>query len=327
MKAILLLAVAMASPAMAATAAEPLPSVALTECYGTMVILAVIIGIIGFIGVLTASAQHVDLHDGMGDVYLSVPMALAAWMGLGSLMLMGARGDDLLPYMQEKMWLSGGSLVLALMLSFIMVRRCNPQAGIFSLTLAAFGRLFVDTLSQLFSVLVVLGGVWVLFGNERKNGEGVSFLGRLGCAFAFVGLFNLVWGTIRSTTRETVSSANGYLLGLLNVLCIAGAVYGGYLYLNRMPSASPADLTAAVQAGDKDLCRSLIAHNPHMSRHAAIEYAVANTRLGMLNVIVRNESDLTYALEYATTQAEQEALRFLREKERLSVSSETQELK
>ena len=322
-KLIFSLVLALGMPAYAATAAEPLPTVALDSCFNTVLILAIVMAVLGFIGLLTASADHVDLHYGMGDVYLSVPLALATWMGLGSLMLMGARGDDLLPFMQQKMWLSGASIVLALILSFILVRRCNPQAGFFSLTLAAFGRLFVDTLSQLFSILVVLGGLWVIFGGGKKqNGEHVSFMGRLGCAFAFVWMFNLAWGSIRTTTRETVSSTNGYLLGILNVLCIAAAGYAGYLYVNATPASKPADLVAAVQAGDADACRAIMAANPLLERNAAIEHAVVNKQLRMLNVIVRDEMDLDYALDVATQNDKTSVQSFLNEKARLSAPAE-----
>ena len=322
-KLIFALALALGMPAYAATAAEPLPTVALDSCFNTVLILSIAMAVLGFIGLLTASADHVDLHYGMGDVYLSVPLALATWMGLGSLMLMGVRGDDLLPFMQQKMWLSGVSIVLALVLSFVLVRRCNPQAGFFSLTLAAFGRLFVDTLSQLFSILVVLGGLWVIFGGSKKqNGEHVSFMGRLGCAFAFVGMFNLAWGSIRTTTREPVSSANGYLLGILNVVCIGAAVYAGYLYVNATPASHPADLVAAVQAGDAEQCRSIIAANPMLERNEAIAYAVQKNQLRMLNVIVRDEMDLDYALDVATQNGKTSVQSFLNEKARLSAPTE-----
>ena len=301
--------------AFAATAAEPLPSV---DFLGTVGVLAAILGVLGFIGLLTASAQKVDLHYGMGDVYLSVPIALAAWLGVASQALMGCRGDDLLPFMQEKLWLSGGSVVLALILSFIMVRRCNPQAGIFGVSFAAFGRLFVDSLSQIFSILVVLGGVWVIFGGRKQDGEKVSFLGRLGCAFAFVWLFNLVWGSIRTTTKEPVSSGNGYLLGILNVLCIAGATYAGYLYMHRTPQQLPVALVEAVQAQNAELALQIIAENPMMERTPAIEYAVKNDCRAMLNRIVRDSSDLEYAMQYAELNGKTATLRFLKEKEYLS---------
>lgn len=307
------------SQAFAATAAEPLPS---CEFYGYVAVLAAVLGVLGFIGLLTASAQKVDLHYGMGDVYLSVPIALAAWMGLGSLAIMGWRGDDLLPYMHEKMWLSGGSLVLALLLSFVLVRRCNPDSGIFGIAFAAFGRLFVDTLSQLFSIFIVLSGVWVIFGGRKQDGEKVSFLGRLGCAFAFMGLFNLIWGSIRTTTRETVSSTNGYLLGILNVLCIAGAVYGGYLYTHRTPQMHSSDLVEAVQAQNPDKIRRIVAENPMLERDYAIENAVENDFRRMLNVIIRDSADLEHAIEYAETHGKKDTLRFLREKEYLSSPQE-----
>jgi hypothetical protein len=175
----------------------------------------------------------------------------------------------------------------------------------------------------LFSILVVLGGLWVIFGGGKKqNGEHVSFMGRLGCAFAFVWMFNLAWGSIRTTTRETVSSTNGYLLGILNVLCIAAAGYAGYLYVNATPASQPADLVAAVQAGDADACRAIMAANPLLERNAAIEHAVVNKQLRMLNVIVRDEMDLDYALDVATQNDKTSVQSFLNEKARLSAPAE-----
>ncbi len=315
----LVVLLALGSPAFAATSAEPLPT---QEFMGTVGVFAAILGILGFTGLLAASAQKVDLHYGMGDVYLSVPIALAAWLGLGSLAIMGYRGDDLLPYMQEKLWLSGGSLMLALFLSFVLVRRCNPEAGVLRLVIAAFGRLFVDTLSQLFSLLVVLSGVWVIFGGRKQDGEKVSFLGRLGCAFAFVGLFNLVWGSIRSTTKEPISATNGYLLGILNVLCVAGAVYGGYLYTHRTPQLRSTDLVEAVAAQKSEQVRRIIAENPMLDREAAIEHAVRNDFRKMLNIIVRDTSDLELAIECASDNDKTATLRFLKEKEFISSPTE-----
>lgn len=318
----LVVLLALGNSAFAATSAEPLPS---QEFMGTVGVFAAILGVLGFIGLLTASAQKVDLHYGMGDVYFSVPIALAAWLGLGSLAIMGYRGDDLLPYMQDKLWLSGGSLLLALVLSIVLVRRCNPEAGVLRLVVAAFGRLFVDTLSQLFSLLVVLSGVWVIFGGRKQDGEKVSFLGRLGCTFAFVGLFNLVWGSIRSTTKEPISSTNGYLLGILNVLCVAGAVYGGYLYMNRTPQLHAMDLVESVAAQKPEQVRRIIAENPMLDREDAIEHAVQNDFRKMLNIIVRDTSDLEFAIEYASDSDKSATLRFLKEKEFLSSPTDAPE--
>ncbi|MBQ3218928.1 MAG: hypothetical protein IJB33_08665 [Akkermansia sp.] len=312
---IVALLLAVGSQAFAATSAEPLPS---REFMGNVGMFAAVLGVLGFIGLLTASTRKVDLHYGMGDVYLSVPIALAGWLGVASLAIMGWRGDDLLPFMQEKLWLSGGSLVLALLLSFVLVRRCNPESGVFGVTFAAFGRLFVDTLSQLFSILVVLSGVWVIFGGRKQNGEKVSLLGRLGCAFAFAGLFNLVWGSIRTTTKEPVSSANGYLLGILNVLCMAAAGYAGYLYTHRVPELPSTALVDAVKAQDVELSRRIIAENPMLERRLAIEYAVHNDYRKLLNVIVRDSIDLEQAMQCADVNAREATLRFLKEKEYLS---------
>lgn len=304
---------------MAATGAEPLPEYAQHGFLCAVGWLALIFAVLGFIGLLTASAQKVDLHYGMGDVYLSVPMALAMWLGLASLAFMGWRGDDLLPFMQQKLWLSGGSIVLALVLSFFMVKRCNPQSGVVGVIFAAFGRLFVDTLSQIFSLLVLLSGLWVIFGGKKKDGgEKVPFLGRLGCAVAFVWMFNLIWGSIRSTTRESISSTNGYLLAVLNILCIAVAGYGAYAYINRTPQQEPSALVAAVQAQDAQLALQLIAENPMMDRTPAIENAVSSANRPMLNLIIRDLTDLSFAMDYAEARDLSSTLRFLQEKNFLS---------
>lgn len=315
---LLILLTAGSVQASATTTATPLPEMALHGFGGTILICVLVLAVLGFIGLLTASADKVDLHYGMGDVYLSVPIALACWTSLAGMGVMGYRGDDLLPYLQEKLCLSCGLLVLSLLLSFILVRRCNPQAGLLGVTIAAFGRLFVDTISQLLSILVVLSGVWVIFGGKEKKGEGTSLLGRLGCAFAFIWMFNVVWGTIRTTTRQQVSSANGYLLGTLNVICIAGAAYGGYVYTHREPQLPSSELVAAVSAGSTEQALRLIAQNPMMNRTPAIEIALREGDKAMLNCIVRDWEDLDIAITHAETHGLHDMLRFLKEKKSCS---------
>ena len=321
MKAVTLMVLLAAGSVQASTAtmATPLPEAALHGFGGIILICLVVLAVLGFIGLLTASAEKVDLHYGMGDVYLSVPIALACWTSLAGMGVMGYRGDDLLPYLQDKLWLSGGLLALSLFLSFILVRRCNPQAGWLGLTVAAFGRLFVDAISQLLSILVVLSGLWVIFGG-KKNGEGTSLLGRLGCAFAFIWMFNVVWGSIRATTREKVSSANGYLLGILNVICIAGAAYGGYVYTHREPQLPSSELVAAVSAGSTEQALRLIAQNPMMNRTPAIEVALREGDRAMLNCIVRDWEDLETAITHAETHGLHNMLNFLQQKKQCSTA-------
>lgn len=308
-------------PAQAAELAQPLPEVALQSCWGTVLILAAVVGIIGFVGLLVATAQKVDLHYGMGDVYLSVPLALACWLGLAGAAFIGHRGDDLLPYMQAELWLAGGLFVLALVFSFLLVRRCNPGCGFIGLVFAAFGRLFVDILSQLLSLLTLLGGLWVIFGGRKQDGEKVSFLGRLGCAAAFAWMFNLVWGSIRTTTRESVSSTNGYLLGVLNVLCVAGALYGGYEYVHRMAVLPPSALVESVRIGNREQTLQIIADNPMMSRGPAIEVALRSQNYAMLNLVIRNKSDLTLAMQHAETHGLNNMFAFLRQKYDSSIAA------
>lgn len=310
----LVLTIAAALPVQAQEIAQPLPEVALQTCWGTVVVVALVVGVLGFVGLLVATAQKVDLHNGMGDVYMSVPLALACWLGLAGAAFIGHRGDDLLPYMQPEMWLAVGLFVFSLLLSFILVKRCNPDSGFFGLLFAAFGRLFVDILSQLLSLLTLLGGIWVIFGGRKQDGEKVSFLGRLGCAVVFAWMFNLVWGSIRTTTRESVSASNGYLLGVLNVLCVAAFVYGGYEYVTRMAELPPSALVAAVRAGDREQTLQIIADNPMMERGPAIEVALREKNRAMLNLIIRNDSDLALAMQHAETHGLSAMADFLREK-------------
>ena len=115
---ILLLTLAAAGQVGASELATPLPELSQNSWASVGIMLTVVIAAIGFVGLLVASAQKVDLHYGMGDVYLSVPIALGCWLGLGGLMFMFSRGDDLLPYLQDKLWMAGGLLAVSLALSF-----------------------------------------------------------------------------------------------------------------------------------------------------------------------------------------------------------------
>ncbi len=316
-----LLLVLAALPAQAAVSVTPLPEQTLQTCWSAVIAVAAVLGVVGFIGLLVATAQKVDLHYGMGDVYMSVPLALACWLGLAGAAFIGHRGDDLLPYMQTELWLAAGVFVFSLVLSFVLVKRCNPGCGFFGLVLAAFGRLFVDILSQLFSLLTLLGGIWVIFGGRKHDGEKVSFLGRLGCAVVFAWMFNLVWGSIRTTTREPVSSANGYLLGVLNVLCVAGALYGGYEYVHRMAVLPPSALVESVRSGNRERALQIIADNPMMDRGPAIEVALRSQNYAMLNLVIRNKSDLTLAMQHAETHGLNNMFAFLRQKYDSSIAA------
>lgn len=311
---ILLLSLVAAGQASATDFATPLPEISQNTWATVAIIVASVFAILGFIGLLVASAQKVDLHYGMGDVYLSVPIALGCWLGVGGLLYMFFRGDDLLPYMLDKLWMFGGLLVLSLLLSFVFVKRCNPGSGFFGLTFATFGRIFADTLSQLFSVLIILCGLWVIFGGRKQNGEKVSFMGRLGCTFAFVWMFNLIWGSIRTTTREPVSATNGYLLAILNVLCVGGALYGLYQYSHRLPEEAPSVLVEAVRKGDSERALAIIANNPMLDRTPAIEVALREGRNSMLNHIIRDKSDLEDAMLHAETHGLQRMDGFLKSK-------------
>ena len=305
--------------AAAADLATPLPEIAQNTWFTIAITLTIVFVIVGFVGLLVASAQKVDLHYGMGDVYLSVPIALGCWLGLGGLIFMFSRGDDLLPYLQDKLWMAGGLLALSLFLSFVLVKRCNPGAGIFGVIFATFGRIFVDALSQLFSVLILLCGLWVIFGGRKKDGEKVPFMGRLGCTFAFVWLFNLIWGSIRTTTREPISATNGYLLAILNVLCVAGALHGGYEYTHRLPVASSSALVDAVHVGNTGSALAIIANNPMLDRAPAIEVALRRGKTTMLNHIIRDEYDLAVAMQHAETHGLQRMSDFLKSKQKKSI--------
>lgn len=319
---VLLLSLVAAGQASAADYATPLPEIYQNTWATVAIMAAIVFAVLGFIGLLVASAQKVDLHYGMGDVYLSVPIALGCWLGWVGLFFMFSRGDDLLPYLHKPLWMAGGLLALSLVLSFVLVKRCNPGSGIFGRIFATFGRIFADTLSQLFSVLIILCGLWVIFGGRKQNGEKVSFMGRLGCTFAFVWMFNLIWGSIRTTTREPVSASNGYLLAILNVLCVAGALYGGYVYTHRLPVVESSVLVEAVRNGDSDRALDVIANNPMLDRAPAIEVALRGGKISMLNHIIRDEYDLELAKQHAETHGLQSMTAFLEDKYKKSVREE-----
>ncbi len=285
-------------PVQATESAIPLPESSPHYCWNGVLILAAVLAVLGFIGLLVATAERVDLHYGMGDVYMSVPLALACWYGLVCAAIMGYRGDDLLPYMQQELLVVGALFVVSFILSFLLVKRCNGQARTLGLLFATFGRLFVDILGQLFSLLTLLAGVWAIFGGRKQEGEKVSFLGRLGCAAVFAWIFNLVWGSIRTTTKEPVSAANGYLLGLLNIVCVVAALYGTYEYMHRQPDIQPSALVQTVHENNPDAALRIIAGNPMLKREKAIQVALHEGNYDMLNVIVRSSDDVEKALGY-----------------------------
>lgn len=61
---------------------------------------ALVLLVLGFVGLLVATANKINLHYGLGDIYLSAPVSLVCWAGGAWLFYMGYRGDDLLPYLE-----------------------------------------------------------------------------------------------------------------------------------------------------------------------------------------------------------------------------------
>ena len=317
MKWILGLLLCVAGQALAATEPTPMPEYAQHVFLSELSTAALVLLVLGFVGLLVATANKINLHYGLGDIYLSAPVSLVCWAGGAWLFYMGYRGDDLLPYLEARLWCAGGMVAVPMVYSFFMVRRCNPGRNAFALVSGTLARLFVDMLYQLCSLLLVLCTLLLILGGRKKEGDKSGLINMLITVLG-IGLLNkCVWGTIKSTTLEPVT-ANGYLVAFLHLLCFGGSIYGVYTYVQHNPQKDAAALVQAVQLHQPALALDLMARNPMMGLGAGIQAAVENRNLVMLNHIVRGSAELELALSHARARNLGSVVRFLEEKARLS---------
>lgn len=308
----------LAGQAAAATAPTPMPEYAQHVFFGEVGTAALVLAVLGFVGLLVATANKVNLHYGLGDIYLSAPVSLVGWAGWAWLFYMGYRGDDLLPYLEARLWCAGCMVGGPLVYSFIMVRRCNPGRGLFAILWGTFARLFADMLYQLGSLLLVFCTLLLLLGGRSKEGEKSGLINML-ITLLGIGLLNkCVWNTIRSTTYEPVSG-QGYLVAILHLLCFGGSIYGVYAYVQHHPQKEPAALVSAVKSHQPELALELMAKNPMMGLNAGVLVAVENRNLLMLNHLVRGSAELEVALNHARELNLSSVERFLVEKQRISL--------
>lgn len=303
--------------AMAATAPTPMPEYAQQEFLGNLGVAALVLAVLGFSGLLIATANKINLHYGVGDIYLGAPVSLICWLGVAWLFYMGHRGDDLLPYLEARLWCAGAMVVVPVVYSFIMVRRCNPERGFLALFWGTMGRLFADMLYQLCSLLMFICTILLVIVARRSSaGRGNvlnSLLTLLGIGF----LSKCVWDTIRSTTYEPMTG-QGYLISFLHMICFGGAIYGVYAYVQHNPQKEPAALVEAVEANNPGKALELMAKNPMMSLEPAIREAVDECNYKMLNYIVRGPVEFDMAMSRARNEELDAVVRFLEEKKRLS---------
>lgn len=308
-----------AGRAMAATEPTPMPEYAQHVFLGELGTVALVFVVLGFVGLLVSTANKVNLHYGLGDIYLSAPVSLVCWAGVTWLFYMGYRGDDLLPYLESRLWCAGAMVDVPVVYSFFMVRRCNPGRGWGLILSGTLARLFVDMLYQLCSLLLVLCTLLLMLGGRKKEGDKSGLINMIITVFG-IGLLNkCVWGTIKSTTLEPVS-ANGYLVAFLHLLCFGGSVYGVFTYVQHNPQKDSSALVQAVQAHQPELALELMAMNPMMGLDAGVQTAVEKRNLVMLNHIVRGSAELEVALAHARNHNLASVVRFLEEKARLSKS-------
>lgn len=313
-----------AGQAMAATEATPMPELAQHAFLSHLSMAALVLAVLGFVGLLIATANKINLHYGLGDIYLSAPVTLVCWAGVAWLFYMGYRGDDLLPYLGARLWCAGGMVLVPLVYSFFMVRRCNPGRGIFAIVAGTLARIFADMLYQLFSLLLVLCTLLLVLGGRKKEGDKSGLINML-ITILGIGLLNrCVWGTIRSASREPISG-NGYLVAFLHLLCFGGAIYGVSVYVQHNPQKDAGALVQAVQARNPELALELVAKNPMMELEAGVQEAVKNRDLQMLNHIVRGSAELEVALTHARSHNLTSVVRFLEEKERRSAPESTEQ--
>ena len=301
----------------AATEPTPMPEYAQHVLLGELGTAALVLVVLGFVGLLVATANKINLHFGLGDIYLSAPVSLVCWAGVAWLFYMGYRGDDLLPYLEARLWCAGGMVSVPMVYSFFMVRRCNPGRNAFVLLSGTFARLFADMLYQLCSLLLVLCTLLLILGGHKKEGEKSGLINMLITVLG-IGLLNkCVWGTIKSATLEPVPG-NGYLVAILHLLCFGGSIYGVYTYVQHNPQKDASALVQAVRANQPNLALELIAKNPMMGLNAGVQAAVENRNLVMINHIVRGSSELEVALAHARARNLTSVVHFLEEKARLS---------
>ncbi len=302
---------------MAATAPTPMPEYAQHAFLGEWSTIVGVLAVLGFVGLLIATANKINLHNGLGDIYLSAPVTLVCWGGVAWLFYMGYRGDDLLPYLSARLRCAGCMVATPFVYSFFMVRRCNPGRSIFAILAGTLARMFADMLYQLFSILLVLCTLLLLLGGRKKEGDKSGLINMLMTVLG-IGLLNkCVWGTIRSSSREPISG-NGYLVAFLHLLCFGGAIYGIHTYVQHNPQKNADALVQAVQAGNAELALELMAKNPMMNLDAGVQEAVERRSPVMLNHVVRGAAELKLALAHARSLNLTSIVSFLEEKARLS---------
>ena len=310
---LMLMVLGMSCQSWAAVEATPLPEVAQQAFFSQVWISAAVVAVLGFVGLLVCTANKIRLHNGLGDIYLSAPVSLMGWMGFAWLLYMGLRGDDMLPYMLSRVWLALAMLLVPVVYAFAMARRCNPGSGLPAVLSATVARLVADMFYQLCSVLFLLSLLNLVqkFSNteQQKNGLLRSIFTLLGLGF----LNKVVWDTLRTSSRVPIEG-NGFLVLFLNILCFVGSIFGVVTYMKHNPQQQPAALVAAVQANDPEQAMSLMALNPSMSIEEGVCMAVACQNYTMLNHVVRGDSELEVAMNYATTHNLTAVLSFLQKK-------------
>lgn len=307
---------------MAATAPTPMPECVQHIFFSKLCIAAIVMAALGFVSLLIATANKVNLHNGLGDIYLAAPVSLVCWGGAAWLLYMGYRGDDLLPYSGLRLSCAGSMVLVPMVYSFFMVRRCNPGRGFFFILTGTLARLFADMLYQLLSLLLLLCALLLILGGRKKEGDKSGLINML-ITLLGIGLLNkCVWGTIRSSSRERISG-NGYLVAFIHLLCFGGAIYGIFAYMQHHPQKDERALVLAVQAHNPSQALELMAHNPMMQREAGVKEAVERENLIMLNCIVRGPAELDVALAHARSLNLTSVVHFLEEKSRLSFPEKT----
>lgn len=295
---LLVLLLGLCCPVWAAVEATPLPEVVQHDFYRQVWVAAGNLTVLGIIGLFVCTANKVKLHNGLGDIYLSAPVSLVCWAGLAWLLYMGYRGDDMLPYLESRLWVAGCMVGGPMLYALVMARRCNPECGWFVVLMAGITRLVADMLYQLCSILLLIGLLLTILRGTGKEGQKSGILGLLASLLGISFLQKMVWDAIRSTTREPIEGS-GALVAFLHMLCFAGSIYGVYTYVQHNPQQKAVALVQAVEANQPQRAMELMALNPMMSLDAGIRAAVEARNYTMLNHVVRGTGDLNLALQYA----------------------------
>lgn len=272
----------------------------------------------GGIGIYRASQNRFALYRDTKDVFLSLPVTLFNWLSLAVLLWIGRQDTDLLSSMKSEAAQAAIVWLGTFAISVVQARKCNPGIPPLQILSAGCGRLLLGTLSQLGALLVLAGCLFAFFGGNygRRSwlgfGPYVSDLSmKLFLISLAVSIFRMVWSIIYETDREEVNKKRGWIYGVVNVLLLGIAYWGGNLLCEQYEHASTDALLRAAERKKPDAVRHIIAFNPKLPRTEAILAATDNSHRKTLRALIRTRYDLATARKRAEENGNRKLISFL----------------